>query len=107
MGDSIQQNADNNNPHATPKPDDAATKMRKALGIHTWGLDLMRLKRRIGEIMQDLESIQDRGAEILAQHNRRLEVLEKAHNAQVQRDESPPPQPVHPHAPHTLDLTHE
>jgi hypothetical protein len=49
---------------------DPIPSIRQALGIDTWGQDLYRLKRRIGEILQRLEAVESKVAALEPQHNR-------------------------------------
>lgn len=51
--------------------------IRRYLGIDTWGMDLYRIKRRLGEIMQDDKQQQALNSAIVSQFGIHLEALQQ------------------------------
>ncbi len=76
---------------------DTAKTVRQSLGIDTWGTDIMRLKRRVGEVIQTQQydaELQSELYDIVEDHTQILyELMEEVRKLKVRTSTSPDSDP--------------
>lgn len=76
---------------ATPDP---IPSIRQALGIDTWGMDLFRMKRRMGELIQRLAQLETEVAILKGNRTGPQDPVVSARLAEIDRHVEPLPLPA-------------